>query len=179
MVYSIKGLFDYRFIMSCRLSQVVRLFLILSPFSHSQAARLAQLVAAWQPGCEKMKSEWKNGERMRKWRENEEIEREWENGGRFVLYISSFSFYFLPLYSFPISKMVSFCREKKCVKAPQNVRACHHNCHWCTIILTSSLSLQFLPRSKCGSPTLASTRPGLRFTWIKVEMNIRRKTSRG
>ena len=47
MVYSIKGLFDYRFIMSCRLSQVVRLFLILSPFSHSQAGRLAQLVQAW------------------------------------------------------------------------------------------------------------------------------------
>ena len=39
------------------------------------------------------------------------MEREWGNGERFTLYISSFSLHFLPLYSFPISKMVSFCRK--------------------------------------------------------------------
>ena len=43
-----------------------------------------------------------NGERMKKWR---------GNGERFTLYISSFSLYFLPLYRFPISKIVSFCRK--------------------------------------------------------------------
>ena len=36
---------------------------------------------------------------MRKWRE------------RFTLKISSFSVYFLPLYPFPISKIVTFCRK--------------------------------------------------------------------
>ena len=43
-----------------------------------------------------------NGERMRKWR---------GNGERSTLYISSFSLYFLPLYPFPISKNVTFCRK--------------------------------------------------------------------
>ena len=33
------------------------------------SAKIAQIVAAWQPGCEKMEREWGNGERMRKWRE--------------------------------------------------------------------------------------------------------------
>ena len=32
------------------------------------------------------------------------MEREWGNGERFILYISSISLYFLPLYPFPISK---------------------------------------------------------------------------
>ena len=55
---------------------------------------------------------WENGERMRKWRGNgEEMERECRNGVRFTLYISSFSLYFLSLYPFPISKIVTFCRE--------------------------------------------------------------------
>ena len=59
-----------------------------------------------QPGCEK------NGERMRKWRGNGERMMKWRgNGERFTLYISSFSFYFLPLYPFPITKMVSLCRK--------------------------------------------------------------------
>ena len=41
-----------------------------------------------------------NGERMRKLRGKRE---------RLILYISSFSFYFLPLYPFPISKIVILC----------------------------------------------------------------------
>ena len=41
---------------------------------------------------------------MRKWRENEE-------GERFTLYISTFSLSCLPLYPFPISKFVTFCRK--------------------------------------------------------------------
>ena len=47
----------------------------------------------------------------REWENEEEMEREWGNGERFTLYISSFSLYFLPLYPFPISKIVSFCRK--------------------------------------------------------------------
>ena len=76
------------------------------------------------------------------------MEREGGNGERLTLYISSFSLYFIPLYPFPISKIVSFCskmlnpaflsqvlqitlhtRDEKiilgCEKAPQVVRACH------------------------------------------------------
>ena len=64
--------------------------------------RAAQVVPACQPGCEKMEREWEN---------EEEMEREWGNGERFTLYISSFSLYFLLLYPFPISKIVSFCRK--------------------------------------------------------------------
>ena len=49
-----------------------------------------------------------NEERMRKWRGNgEEMEREWGNGEK----ISSFFLYILPLYPFPISKLVTFCRK--------------------------------------------------------------------
>ena len=49
-----------------------------------------------------------NEERMRKWRGNgEEMEREWGNGET----ISSFFLYILPLYPFPISKLVTFCRK--------------------------------------------------------------------
>ena len=62
--------------------------------------RAAQVVPACQPGCEKMEREWEN---------EEEMEREWGNGERFTLYIFSFSIYFLPLYPFSISKIVSFC----------------------------------------------------------------------
>ena len=116
--------------------------------------RVAQLVAAWQLGSEKMEREWENEEEMeREWGNGEEMEREWGNGERFTLYISSFSLYFLPLYSFPMSKNVSFCRKMlntallslrsketyhtrcekiilsriRCDKAPQVVRAW---CHW-------------------------------------------------
>ena len=39
---------------------------------------------------------------MSKWRENGEMER---------YLFSTFSLYFLPLYPFPISKLVSFCRK--------------------------------------------------------------------
>ena len=53
-----------------------------------------------------------NGERRRKWRGNGERMRKWRgNGERFTLYISSVSLYFLPLYPFPISKIVIFCRK--------------------------------------------------------------------
>ena len=46
-------------------------------FGVLQAVRAAQVVPAWQPGCEKLESELENEEEMeRKWRENEEIERE-------------------------------------------------------------------------------------------------------
>ena len=58
---------------SKELYKYLRMF---SEVSHMQGS---QLVAAWQPGCEKC-------------RENEEMEIEWENGERFTLYISSFSF---------------------------------------------------------------------------------------
>ena len=47
---------------------------------------------------------WENGEIIRKWR---------GNGERITLHllIYSVSLYFLPLYPFPISKIVSFCRK--------------------------------------------------------------------
>ena len=51
--------------------------------------RVAQILAAWQHGCEKMEREWENdedmermrklrgnGQRMRKWTENEEMKRD-------------------------------------------------------------------------------------------------------
>ena len=104
--------------------------------------RAARIVAALQPGCEEMKREWGNEEETeRKGRENAEMERG-------SLYNSSFFLYFLPLYPFPISKIVSFCckmlntallsriSQKKtwhmryekiilgCEKAPQVVGAC-------------------------------------------------------
>ena len=55
--------------------------------------RAAQLVAAWQPGCEKMKREWKNGERMRKstWR---------GNGGRMGKWREIHSFSSLSIHSY-------------------------------------------------------------------------------
>ena len=43
------------------------------------ALLVAQPAAALQPGCEEME---------RKWRENEEMERQLGNGKRFTLYIS-------------------------------------------------------------------------------------------
>ena len=46
--------------------------------------RVAQLVAAWQPGCDKMERELEKGE---------EMEREWGNGQRSTLYIFSFSIF--------------------------------------------------------------------------------------
>ena len=71
--------------------------------------RAAQIVAAWlQENGERMRKWRGNGEKMRKGRGNGERMRKW----REILYISSFSLYFLPLYPFPISKIVSFCRKK-------------------------------------------------------------------
>ena len=49
-----------------------------------------------------------NGERMRKWWENEEMEREWGNEERLTFCISSFSIHFFPLSPFPTSKFVTF-----------------------------------------------------------------------
>ena len=57
--------------------------------------RVAQLAAAWQPGCRKMEKEYEN---------EEEMEREWGNGERFPLYISSLSF-FPPSVSIPYIKI--------------------------------------------------------------------------
>ena len=66
----------------------------------------------WQPGSWAVRK-WRENEKMkREWRENEEMVREGGNGERFSFYISSFSLDFLPLYPFPISKIVSFCRKK-------------------------------------------------------------------
>ena len=61
---------------------------------------------------EKMKRKWRAKEEMEsEWGNGEEMDSEWGNGQRFTLYISSFSLYFLLLYPFPISKIVSFCRK--------------------------------------------------------------------
>ena len=60
----------------------------------------------WQPGS-RAERKWRDNEKMNmKWRENEEMERD-----SLSMYISSFSRH-LPLYPFPISKIVSFCRKK-------------------------------------------------------------------
>ena len=67
-----------------------------------QQCRVAQPAGALELGCEEMEREWGN---------QEEMERDWGNGKRFTLYISSFSLYFLPLYPFPKSKFVTFCRK--------------------------------------------------------------------
>ena len=45
-------------------------------------SRVAQIMASWQPGCGKMERDREN---------EEEMEREWGNGKRFTLNISSFS----------------------------------------------------------------------------------------
>ena len=109
----------------------------------------SRVVAALQPGCEKMERECENEEEMEiEWGNGEEIEREWGNGKRFTLFMFSIFLYFLPLYPFPISKIVSFSRKMlntallsgmsqnhthhekiilgriRCEKAPQVVQAC-------------------------------------------------------
>ena len=63
--------------------------------------RVAHFLAAWQLVCNKMKE---NEKMKRKWRENEEMERECG----FTLYISSFSLNFLPLYQFLCEKLSHF-----------------------------------------------------------------------
>ena len=76
-----------------------------------------------EPGLQKLKqpaslaaSKWRENEKMkRKRRENEEMERkcrkneEMERDSLSTCF--QFSSYFLPLYPFPISKIVSFCRK--------------------------------------------------------------------
>ena len=86
-----------------------------------------------------------NGERMRKWRGNGERMMKWRgNGERFTLYISSFSFYFLPLYPFPITKMVSLCRKIRHEKkiwvafAPESSARCDA-CFWQWSLPSSTL----------------------------------------
>ena len=77
--------------------------------SLTKVTRVAQLVAAWQPGCEEMEREWGNEEEMkREWGNEEEMEREWGNGERDTLYISSFSPYFLSHYQFSIKENCHF-----------------------------------------------------------------------
>ena len=66
----------------------------------------------WTTFCSLAAGLQENGERMRKWRGNGERMRIWRgNGKRCTFYISSFSLYFPPLYPFPISKIVIFCRK--------------------------------------------------------------------
>ena len=59
--------------------------------------RVSKLAASWHPGCAKTERE----------RENEKIQRGNGERMRFTLYISSFSLSFLPLYPFPITKIVT------------------------------------------------------------------------
>ena len=61
--------------------------------------RVAQLVAAWQPGCEKMEREWDN---------EEEIEREWGNGERMRKWREIYSPYFIIFSLFPPSLSISY-----------------------------------------------------------------------
>ena len=62
----------------------------------------------WQPGSRAARK-WRENEIMkRKWRENEEIERKWRENEEMKR--DSFP-YFLLLYPFPITKIVSFCRK--------------------------------------------------------------------
>ena len=64
--------------------------------------RVAQLVAAWQPGWEKMEREWENEvEIEREWGNWEEMEKKWGNGERFTLYI----------FSFPPSLSISYTKN--------------------------------------------------------------------
>ena len=97
--------------MESNITGILRGMCVPPPSAHSQPAltrarnchqhhrRRWQLTSATQ-GCTSCASLpawlWENGE---------EMEREWGNGERFTLYISSISLYFLPLYSFPISKV--------------------------------------------------------------------------
>ena len=62
---------------------------MFSEVSHMQGS---QLVAAWQPDCKKRRE---NGERMRKWRENEEVEKYSLSTFLHFLFISSLSIHFL------------------------------------------------------------------------------------
>ena len=80
---------------------------------------------------------------MRKWRKNEEMEREWGNGERFTLYISSCSLYVPPLYPFPPSLSISKKKTEhtryeiiimgriRCEKSPQVVRALRQDLCFC------------------------------------------------
>ena len=58
--------------------------------------RAAQLVPAWEPGCEKMKRKWRENEEMeRKWREDEKMEKDSLSIFPNFLSISSLSIHFL------------------------------------------------------------------------------------
>ena len=61
----------------------------------SDSYRVSKLVAAGlRENVERMGKQWGNGERMRKWKEIHSL-----------YFLPTFSFYFLPLYPFPISKL--------------------------------------------------------------------------
>ena len=76
---------------------------ILKNMTHMQGCTTCgSLPARPRENGEIMRKLGKNGERMRKWRENEEMERE---------SLSVFSLYLFPLYPFPISKILSFCSK--------------------------------------------------------------------
>ena len=76
---------------------------------HQGCTNCGSLAAGLRGNGERMRKWRGNGERMRKWRGNGERMRKWRE--RFTLKISSFSVYFLPLYPFPISEIVTFCRK--------------------------------------------------------------------
>ena len=105
--------FDPRYLRTWVLKYMLKLLFMMAnwPFNNNflfefRWNRVAQIVADWLR---------ENGKRMRKWRGNgermrngEEIWKEWGNGERFSLYISSYSRYFFSLYPFPLSKISHF-----------------------------------------------------------------------
>ena len=72
-------------------------FLILSPFSHSLAILFGEEI-------KERTSNWRgNGERMRKWREREKMERDWGNRKRERKWREIFSFSLHSLFLSPLS----------------------------------------------------------------------------
>ena len=101
--------------------------------------RTAQIVPAWQPGCEKMEREWDIEKEMGwEWDIEKEMGWEWRNREIFTLYTSSFSLYFLPLYPFPITNIISFCR-----KMLNTNNKFEHSCQWNIFKLRENMELLF------------------------------------
>ena len=86
--------------------------------------RVAQIATSLHPGCEKMEREWESEEeKERVWGSGEEMERKWGNEERmrkwweneemeiYSLFTFRHFLFISPLYSFPISKIVTFCRK--------------------------------------------------------------------
>ena len=78
----------------------------------SVISRVAQLAKAWQPGCEKMEREWEHEEemeRLRKWRENEEMDTDSFSTFPHFLYISSSFSHSLSIFSQPGCQAATSC----------------------------------------------------------------------